>query len=92
MNVDLDSELTRLGIARISELALEGAAETIGALTPAGTATNLQAALGDLHLALENATQEQQQALEALTTRFDEYCTATNRALAEIHEAMAAGS
>jgi hypothetical protein len=92
MNVDLDSELTRLGIARNCELALDGAAELLGAKTPDGAATNVQAALADLHLALENATQEQQQALENLTTRFEEYATATNRAIAEIHQAMAAGS
>jgi hypothetical protein len=92
MNVDLNSELTRLGIARSCELALDGAAELIGAKAPDGTATNVQAALDDLRVALDGSAQEQQAALEALTTRFEEYCAATNRALSDSHQAMAAAA
>lgn len=83
MNVDLDAELTRLGIARNCDLALEGAAVLIRAKTHDGAATNVQAAL-------DSSSQEQQAALEALTTRFEEYCAATNRAISEIHQQMAA--
>lgn len=92
MNVELNDELTRLGMARTSDLAKDGAAAAIGAKTPTGTATNVQAALDALKLALDDSSQTQQQALEDLTTTIEQANTVTNRAISEIQQQLGNGS
>lgn len=92
MNVELNDELTRLGIARNVDLAKDGAAVAIGAKTSTGSVTNVQAALDALKLALDDSSETQQQALEDLTTTIEQANTVTNRAISEIQQQLGNGS
>lgn len=90
-NVELDPELNRLGVARTAALADAAAAAALGAKTPTGTSTSVQAALDALKGALDNATAEQLQALQDLTTSVGQSNNAINQAIAQIQQQLEEG-
>lgn len=96
MNVELNDELKRLKVARTDDLSKQGAAATLGAITPGagakGAAMTVQEALDTLKTAIGSGDKAATDALATFKETVNTKQTATDRVIAELTTAVGTGT